>query len=76
MTITSRKFFRAVPAPPGIGCPFLVASRLPADLGSVSTGEGASDWGLGSGGWVQGCDGGCKVRSLGMDSIRTGVSRR
>lgn len=36
-----------------------MASRLPADLGSVSTGEGASDWGLGSGGWVQGCDGGC-----------------
>lgn len=76
MTITSWKFFRAVSAPPGVGCPFLVASRLPADLGSVSTGEGASDWGLGSGEWMQGCDGGCKVRSLGVDSLRTGVSQR
>lgn len=72
MTTTSQKFFRAVPSPLGIGCPFLVASRLPVDLGSVSTGEGASDWGLGSGGWVQGCDGGCKVRSMGVDSLRTG----
>lgn len=38
----------------------------------MGTDEGARDWGLGSGGWVQGCGGGCKVRSLGLDSIRTG----